>query len=104
MRIEAWGKKCNRMEFAEFYIEASEKDYEDLTTYISWTGPKRWDDDDEREERAERAPKRTFMYVNRNSADDIDVEVWMRSEYDSFRESVRDLLKRQGFTQIQSIW
>lgn len=104
MRIEAWGKKCNRQELMEFYSEAFDDIYEDLTTYIAWTGPKRWGDDDEREELVARSSKRTFMYVNRNGSDDIDIEVWMRSEGDSFRENVRDLLKKHGFDIVQSIW
>lgn len=104
MKIEAWGKKCNRQELMAFYLEAFDNAYEDLTMYIAWTGPKRQGDDDEREDLTEHSPKRTHMYVNRNGSDDNDVEVWMRSEYDSFHENVRGLLKKHGFTMVQSIW
>ena len=104
MRIEAWGRSFDRQELMYFYLEAGSDAYEDLTTYISWTGPKKRGDDCEREKLVERSTKRTFMYVNRNSADDIDVEVWMESAYDDFRESVRDLLKRWGFGMTRSVW
>ena len=104
MRIETWGRKFGKQEFMNFFFEAFEDIYEDLTTYIAWTGPKRQSEDEEHEELTARSPKRTHMYVHRNSSDDLYVEVWMRSEYDSFRENVRDLLKKHGFGIVHSIW
>ena len=104
MRIETWGRGFDREELMYFYFEAFDDIYEDLTTYVAWTGPKRQSEDEEHEELTARSPKRTHMYVHRNSSDDFYVEVWMRSDYDDFRENVRDLLRRWGFGMTHSIW
>lgn len=104
MVIEVWSKNVDNVGLHKVYVDVMDEHYDTLGRYIAWTGPKYDDDNDRNLLVARRSPKKEFMYVYRNTSDNIDIEVWLRADRTDSYYAIREFLDNHGFTNTQSIW